>query len=97
MPVNPFMRGWHPVPVGLPDEPTATDAADALRALPLDPIMIRRACMCRLCGAPADRYCNRFQCQVNPNHVADLNTGLFNDLTPPVIIVWPTHARSFNA
>lgn len=47
-----------------------------------DPI-VKNAIQCGICLAPADRYCNRFQCQNNPNHIGDLNVGIFSDLTYP--------------
>lgn len=42
--------------------------------------VVKNACRCTLCGAPADRYPSFFQCQNEPGHVADLNTGIFTDL-----------------
>lgn len=68
--------------LGLPDDPT--DAT--LQRLEIDKNMlpiVRRAVPCGVCGAPADRFINRFQCQADPNHVGDLNVGIFTDLTHP--------------
>lgn len=48
-----------------------------------DQPIVKNAVQCRICGAPADRYQTHFQCQANPNHMADLITGIFSDLTPP--------------
>lgn len=45
--------------------------------------IVRNAVRCGVCGAAADRFANRFQCQSNPNHMGDLNVGIFDDLTPP--------------
>jgi hypothetical protein len=45
--------------------------------------IVKNAVRCGVCGAAADRYCNRFQCQDNYNHVGDLNVGIFADLTAP--------------
>ena len=42
-----------------------------------------RAVHCGICQSLADRYCNRFQCRANPNHVGDLIVGIFSDLTYP--------------
>lgn len=47
-------------------------------------VVTKNACQCRICGANADRYGNRFECQRNPCHVADLLTGTFSDLTLPL-------------
>ena len=44
---------------------------------------VKNACTCTICGAPADRLDHVFQCQANPNHYADLVTGLFDDHTYP--------------
>lgn len=46
-------------------------------------LVVRNAVTCGICHGPADRYVNRFQCQHDPNHVGDLNVGIFSDLTPP--------------
>ena len=48
-----------------------------------DQPITKRAVQCRICGAAADRYHNRFECQANPAHMADLNTGIFSDLSYP--------------
>lgn len=45
--------------------------------------VVKNAVQCRICGARADRHHNRFECQQNPNHMADLMTGIFTDMTPP--------------
>ncbi len=45
--------------------------------------IVCNAVRCGVCGEPADRYVNRFQCQANPNHVGDLNVGIFSDCTLP--------------
>lgn len=45
--------------------------------------IVKNAINCTICQAPADRYANYFQCQKNPNHMADLMTGTFSDLTHP--------------
>ena len=42
---------------------------------------IRNATTCGICRGPADRHPHMFVCQANPNHVGDLNVGLFADLT----------------
>jgi hypothetical protein len=44
-------------------------------------IITKNAMACGICGGPADRYRNHFQCQKNPNHVGDLIVGIFSDLT----------------
>lgn len=44
-------------------------------------MITKNACQCLVCGANADRFQNRFQCQVNPNHIGDLVVGRFSDLT----------------
>ena len=46
-------------------------------------VIVKNAVRCRVCGAAADRHENRFECQANPNHVGDLNVGIFSDLTHP--------------
>lgn len=46
---------------------------------------IKNARSCGICQSPADRHENRFQCQANPNHVGDLNVGIFSDLTYPTV------------
>lgn len=56
-------------------EPTPAQAAQG--------IITVNAVRCGVCGKGADRYANRFQCQDNPNHVGDLNVGIFSDLTHP--------------
>lgn len=48
-----------------------------------DEPIFKNAVQCGVCGAPAGRYCNRFQCQKNPAHVGDLNFAIFSDLTYP--------------
>jgi hypothetical protein len=45
--------------------------------------IIKNVCQCNICGASADRYNYGFQCQVNPSHMADLNVGIWSDLTYP--------------
>lgn len=40
-------------------------------------VVVKNAVLCGICGSPADRYVNRFQCQEHPGHMADLNTGIF--------------------
>lgn len=45
--------------------------------------IIKNVCQCKICGASADRYSYGFQCQVNPSHMADLNVGIWSDLTYP--------------
>ena len=47
------------------------------------PEFVANACQCRLCGAPADRHGQMFQCQQNPGHIADTLTGIFSDCTYP--------------
>ena len=43
--------------------------------------VVVNACRCRICWANADRIGTRcFQCQANPNHLADLTTGIFSDM-----------------
>lgn len=44
---------------------------------------VKNACRCTICGASADRLSHVYQCQRNPNHFADLNTGLFDDHAYP--------------
>ena len=46
----------------------------------LQPIY-RNARQCGICGAPADRYHTMYQCQANPGHMADINTGILSDLS----------------
>lgn len=46
-----------------------------------DEPIIKNACRCDLCGASADRHHYGFQCTENPSHVADLNVGIWTDLT----------------
>ena len=43
--------------------------------------IVKNACRCRICQAPADRYHWGFQCQANPNHMGDLVVGIFTDMT----------------
>lgn len=45
--------------------------------------IVENARRCGICGGAADRYINRFQCQVSPAHMGDLNVGIFSDLTFP--------------
>jgi len=45
--------------------------------------IVLNAVTCTICQSPADRYRNYFQCKSNPNHLGDLNVGIFSDLTPP--------------
>lgn len=45
--------------------------------------IVKNAMRCGICQSPADRYDFGFQCQANPNHMGDLNVGIFSDLTPP--------------
>lgn len=59
------------------DRFTPTDAEKA------NGMITKSARQCRICWSNADRYDNRFECQANPCHVADLNTGIFTDMTPP--------------
>ena len=48
--------------------------------------IIKNVITCKICGSSADRYgTNRFECQSNPNHVADIITGIFTDLTYPTM------------
>ena len=49
----------------------------------IDKPIVKNAVRCGICNSAADRYVNRFQCQSNPNHVGDLNVGIFSDLTFP--------------
>ena len=44
-------------------------------------MVTKSAVRCGICQCNADRYDNRFECQGNPNHVWDLNVGIFSDLT----------------
>jgi hypothetical protein len=44
---------------------------------------IKGAVTCRLCQSPADREERMFVCQSNRNHVADLITGIFSDVSFP--------------
>jgi hypothetical protein len=46
-------------------------------------LIVRNACECTVCGANADKMPAMYQCQANPNHYADLVTGLFDDYTYP--------------
>lgn len=48
-----------------------------------DEPIVRNAVQCKICGGAGDCYVNRFQCQNNPSHMADLNVGIWSDLTPP--------------
>ncbi len=48
-----------------------------------DEPIVTNVVRCGICGGPADRYPNRFECQTNTCHMADLNTGLFSDLGFP--------------
>ena len=41
------------------------------------------ATRCGICQAPADRKPYGFQCRAVPGHVADLNVGIWSDLTHP--------------
>lgn len=43
--------------------------------------IVKNAVECRICGGLADRYSMHFECQENPNHVADLFVGIFTDLS----------------
>lgn len=45
--------------------------------------VVKNAVRCRVCGAPADRHHNRFECRKDLGHMADLVTGIFTDMTPP--------------
>jgi hypothetical protein len=44
-------------------------------------MVTKNAIKCGICYFSVDRYVNRFQCQKNPNHIGDLNVGIFCDLT----------------
>lgn len=46
-------------------------------------LVVANACRCQICGASADRYEWYFECTANSWHMADLNTGIFTDRTPP--------------
>lgn len=48
-----------------------------------DEPVVKNAVRCGVCGSPADRYSNRFQCQANHAHFGDLFVGIFTDLTHP--------------
>lgn len=56
-------------------EPSKQEKADGM--------VTKNARTCSLCNSMADRYSNRFQCQLNPNHMGDLFVGIFTDLTNP--------------
>lgn len=43
--------------------------------------IVKNSVQCGICGSAADRYAMYFQCQANPNHMADLFVGIFTDLT----------------
>lgn len=45
--------------------------------------IVKNAVRCGICNAPADRHEHCFVCQANPNHLGDMNVGIFSDLTPP--------------
>lgn len=45
------------------------------------PAFVANACQCQICGGPADRSEQIFQCQTNPGHLADTMTGIFSDHT----------------
>lgn len=54
------------------------------RALGFESLVLKNARQCTICGSGADmHHQNRFECQKNPNHMADLNTGIFTDCTFP--------------
>ncbi len=56
-----------------PCEPTSAEKAEGM--------ITRNAVQCGVCQSPAHRYSNCFQCSSNPNHMGDLNVGIFTDLT----------------
>jgi hypothetical protein len=43
--------------------------------------IVKNAVRCGICGAPADRYANRFECQANAGHLGDLFMAIFSDLS----------------
>lgn len=45
--------------------------------------LVKNAVRCGICGAPADRYYQYYECQKNPCHLGDCFVGIFSDLTPP--------------
>ncbi len=45
--------------------------------------IVKNATRCRICGNPADRYLNHFQCQKNPSHIGDIFVGIFSDMSYP--------------
>jgi len=44
-------------------------------------MITKNATRCSICGSNADKYVNRYQCQVNWNHLGDLTSGVFTDLS----------------
>ena len=49
----------------------------------MDEPIVKNARSCGICGGPADRYENRYECQKNPCHLGDLFVGIFSDLSRP--------------
>jgi hypothetical protein len=46
----------------------------------MTPAPVKNAVCCTICRSGATRFDWGFECQTNPCHVADLNTGFFVDL-----------------
>jgi len=47
--------------------------------------IVKNARRCDICGCASDKHPYGFGCQSNPCHMADLNVGIFIDLTPPKV------------
>lgn len=56
-----------------PHQPTPTEYHEGVQC--------KNALPCSICGAPAHRMLYGFQCSVVSGHVADLTTGIFDDLS----------------
>lgn len=76
---------WYQCTVGGKTTNNADEVVITFSLVPWDTrpkeLILRNALRCGICGESADRYSNRFGCQTNPGHMADLVTGLFSDLT----------------